>query len=367
MTADPARDLIFVPTSSAAPDYYGALRLGDNRYANSIVALRASTGRVVWHFQTVHHDLWDYDNASPPALVTVTRDGKSIPAVAQATKTGMLFVLHRETGVPIFPVEERKVPASTIPGEEASPTQPFTTVTPPLSPHSFTVDQAFGINAEGQAACKQMMAGLRNEGIFTPPSLEGTLAMPSNIGGAHWGGVAADNQSGIVVVPVNRVAAMVQLIPAKGFDLSAARQESSRLGQGYEYTMMEGTPYIMRRRHPARPGSGAVHAAAVRRARRGQSANGRQVVGRATRHAAYAAGRPCAADESRHAEPRRTDRDRRTSRLHRGDARSHVPRIRPRQRQRAVEDAASRRRPRDADDIRSRRPSVRGDCGGWRK
>ena len=145
MTADPARDLIFVPTSSAAPDYYGALRLGDNRYANSIVALRASTGRVVWHFQTVHHDLWDYDNASPPALVTVTRDGKSIPAVAQATKTGMLFVLHRETGVPIFPVEERKVPASTIPGEEASPTQPFTTVTPPLSPHSFTADQAFGI------------------------------------------------------------------------------------------------------------------------------------------------------------------------------------------------------------------------------
>src|ERR671910_1975423 len=140
ITTDPARDLIFVPTSSAAPDYYGALRLGDNRYANSIVALRASTGRVVWHFQTVHHDLWDYDNASPPALVTVTRDGKSIPAVAQATKTGMLFFLHRETGVPIFPVEERKVPASTIPGEEASATQPFTTLTPPLSPHSFTAD-----------------------------------------------------------------------------------------------------------------------------------------------------------------------------------------------------------------------------------
>ena len=164
MAADPARDLLFVPTSSAAPDYYGALRLGDNRYANSIVALRASTGRVVWHFQTVHHDLWDYDNASPPALVTVTRDGKSTPAVVQATKTGMLFVLHRETGVPIFPVEERKVPASTIPGEEASPTQPFTTVTPPLSPHSFTADQAFGVSPEDLAACKQMMAGLRNDG-----------------------------------------------------------------------------------------------------------------------------------------------------------------------------------------------------------
>ena len=254
MAADPSLDLIFVPTSSAAPDYYGALRPGDNRYANSIVALRASTGRIVWHFQTVHHDLWDYDNASPPALVTVTRDGKAVPAVAQATKTGMLFFLDRSTGVPIFPVEERKVPASTIPGEEASPTQPFTTVTPPLSPHSFTADQAFGLTPETQAACKQMMAGLRNEGIFTPPSLEGTLAIPSNIGGAHWGGVAADNQSGIVVVPVNRVAAVVQLIPAKGFDLAAARRESSRLGEGYEYTMMEGTPYIMRRRLLLGPG-----------------------------------------------------------------------------------------------------------------
>ena len=254
MVADPSLDLIFVPTSSAAPDYYGGLRPGDNRYANSIVALRASTGRVVWHFQTVHHDLWDYDNASPPALVTVVREGKSILAVAQATKTGMLFFLDRSTGVPIFPVEERKVPASTIPGEEASATQPFTTVTPPLSPHSFTADQAFGLTPDTQAACKQMLAGLRNEGIFTPPSLEGTLAMPSNIGGAHWGGVAADNQSGVVVVPVNRVAAVVQLIPAKGFDLAKARLESSRLGQGYEYTMMEGTPYIMRRRLLLGPG-----------------------------------------------------------------------------------------------------------------
>ena len=105
-----SRDLVFLPTSSAAPDYYGALRLGDNRYANSIVALRASTGAVVWHFQTVHHDLWDYDNASPPALVNVTRDGKTIPAVVQATKTGQLFVLHRETGVPIFRWKSAKSP-----------------------------------------------------------------------------------------------------------------------------------------------------------------------------------------------------------------------------------------------------------------
>ena len=186
-----------MPTSSAAPDYYGALRLGDNRYANSIVALRASTGRVVWHFQTVHHDLWDYDNASPPALVTViARRQVAFPPSRRRRRRGCSSCSIARPALPIFPVEERTVPASTIPGEEASPTQPFTTVTPPLSPHRFTADQAFGITPEGQAACKQMMAGLRNEGIFTPPSLEGTLAMPSNIGGAHWGGVAADNQPG---------------------------------------------------------------------------------------------------------------------------------------------------------------------------
>ena len=138
LAADPDRDLVFVPTGSAAPDYYGALRLGDNRYANSIVALRAATGEVAWAFQTVHHDLWDYDNASPPALVTVTRDGRPVPAVLQATKSGMLFVLDRETGTPIFPVEERPVPASDIPLEEAARTQPFTAITPPLSPHRFT-------------------------------------------------------------------------------------------------------------------------------------------------------------------------------------------------------------------------------------
>src|ERR1044071_9607200 len=112
LAADPERDLVFIPTGSAAPDYYGALRLGDNRYANSIVRLRASTGRLVWAFQTVHHDLWDYDNASPPALATITRDGRRVAVVIQANKTGMLFVLDRETGSPVFPVEERRVPAS---------------------------------------------------------------------------------------------------------------------------------------------------------------------------------------------------------------------------------------------------------------
>jgi quinoprotein glucose dehydrogenase len=248
LAADPERDLVFVPTGSAAPDYYGVLRLGDNRYANSIVALTASTGKVVWAFQTVHHDLWDYDNASPPALVTITRDGTRVPALLQATKTGMLFVLDRETGRPIFPVEERRVSPSDVPQEEASPTQPFTAVTPPLSPHRLTTDQVWGVTDADRAACHAAIDGLRNEGIFTPPSVKGTLVLPSNIGGAHWGGVAVDPVRQIAVVPVNRIAAMVQLIPREGFDLERARAEDQRLETGYEYNGMWGTPYVMRRR-----------------------------------------------------------------------------------------------------------------------
>ncbi|MGH7620470.1 MAG: PQQ-binding-like beta-propeller repeat protein [Gemmatimonadaceae bacterium] len=178
IAADSARDLVFVPTGSASPDYYGGERLGDNRYANSIVALRASTGKLVWQFQTVHHDLWDYDNASPPALVTITHDGKRVDVVLQATKTGQLFVLDRDTGKPVFPVEERPVPASTIQGERASATQPFNTVIPALSPQRLDLADVFGITPQERDGCLAQIRPLRNEGAFTPPSLEGTLAIP---------------------------------------------------------------------------------------------------------------------------------------------------------------------------------------------
>ncbi len=240
IAADPARDLVFVPTSAPSPDYFGGRRLGRNDYANSIVALRASTGEVVWHFQTVHHDLWDYDNASPPALVDVTIDGRTRPAVLQATKTGMLFVLDRETGEPLVPVEERPVPRSDVAGEDAWPTQPFSAI-PPLSPHVRTAADAFGITPESRAACAATIAALRNDGIFTPPSLKGTLAMPSNIGGAHWGGVAWDEERGIAVVPVNTMAAFVRLVPAEGTDLDSLRRESSRLD--HQVNRLRGTPF----------------------------------------------------------------------------------------------------------------------------
>ena len=244
ITADPARGLIFVPTGSASPDYFGGLRLGDNRDANSVVALHASTGRKAWAFQVVHHDLWDYDVASPPALVTLRREGGDVPAVLQATKTGQLFVLHRETGAPIFPVTERPVPASDVPGERASPTQPFSAVDA-LSPQSVSADSAFGFTPEDRAACAATMASLRNDGVFTPPSQRGSLVMPSNIGGAHWGGVAFDPERQLVVVPVNRIAAEVQLIPT-----DQVKDEDRRAGSrlGYEYTRMRGTPWTMRRR-----------------------------------------------------------------------------------------------------------------------
>src|SRR5262249_42020362 len=146
MSVDEERHLVFVPTGSASPDYYGGLRPGDNKWANSVVALRAATGELAWGFQLVHHDLWDYDTAAPPLLATIERGGGRVPVVVQGNKTGFLYVLNRETGKPVFPIEERPVPPSDVPGEKASPTQPFPTAPPPLvSQH---VDSAWGANEE---------------------------------------------------------------------------------------------------------------------------------------------------------------------------------------------------------------------------
>jgi quinoprotein glucose dehydrogenase len=245
IVADPARNLIFVPTSSPSPDYFGGGRLGDNLFANSLVALRADTGERVWHFQTVHHDLWDYDVASPPILFDWQKDGRTMPAVGVASKTGHLFVLDRETGKPLIPVEERAVPKSDVPGEEASPTQPFPTAPGSLARTRLDPENAWGVDERDRAWCRETMSKLRSEGFFTPPSLQGTLVVPGNVGGMAWGGIAHDRVNGLLIMPVNNLAAEVRLVPRDKVD---EERKAGRLSGEFEYGAQQGAPYGMVRR-----------------------------------------------------------------------------------------------------------------------
>ncbi len=245
ISADPERGLVFVPTSSPSPDFYGGERRGSNVYANSVVALRAATGKVAWHFQVVHHDLWDYDVAAQPALITVQRNGRAVPAVAVATKIGHLFVLDRETGRPLFPVTERPAPRSTVKGEEAWPTQPFPALPPPIAPQKLAADDAWGATPADRDWCRQRIASLRSEGLFTPPSLEGTVVFPGNAGGAHWGGMAWDPVRGLAIVNTNRLATMVRLIPRDELPRVRAAADNNRM-RG-EFGRQAGTPYAMYR------------------------------------------------------------------------------------------------------------------------
>jgi quinoprotein glucose dehydrogenase len=243
MSVDADRGLLFLPTSSPSPDFYGGERLGANLYANSVVALRAATGEVVWHFQVVHHDLWDYDVPAQPVLVTMPMDGKPVPAVVVATKMGHVFVLHRETGKPLLPVEERAVPKSTVPGEEASPTQPFPIRPRPLVPAGLSADDAWGLTSADREACRARIARLRYDGIFTPPGLEGTIIFPGYIGGTNWGGVSYDPARGLLVAPTNRLAFVVTLVPRERFQ----QERASSARPGREFAAQRGTPYGMHR------------------------------------------------------------------------------------------------------------------------
>jgi len=242
MTIDPQRDLIFIPTGSASPDYYGGLRPGDNKWANSVVALHAKTGKIAWGFQLVHHDLWDYDTAAPPLLATLRHNGQDVPVVIQGNKTGFLYVLNRDSGVPVFPVEERHVPQSDVPGEAASPTQPFPIAPPSLSPQKISADGAWGLTTQDRETCRTWIKNLRNQGIFTPPSQQGSLVVPGNIGGMTWSGYAFDPQRSLLFVNTNNLPAKIKLIPRADF----ARRES-RTEDG-EYSPQTGTPYGLFRR-----------------------------------------------------------------------------------------------------------------------
>jgi len=241
IVTDPDRHLVFVPTGSPSPDYYGGLRRGDNRFANSVVALRAATGAVAWHFQTVHHDLWDYDVATPPSLFATERGGRTVAGVAVGSKTGHLFLLDRETGAPLFPVEERPVPASDVPGEAASRTQPFPTLPPALVPQRLGADEAWGASEADRSWCREQMQALRSEGIFTPPSLRGTLVIPGNVGGLHWGGVAFAREQGLLIAPTNRLVALARLVPQA--EVGGYRKEHP----DRETTGQRGAPYAMSR------------------------------------------------------------------------------------------------------------------------
>jgi len=244
LAADTERDLVFIPTGSASPDFYGGERLGDNRWANSLVALKASTGEFVWGQQLVHHDVWDYDLPAQPVLVDLDRDGKTVPAVIQATKMGMLFTFHRETGEPLFAIEERAVPQSDVPGEKLSPTQPFPVAPPPLSrQHPVTEEDSWGMAGFDRWLCAREFSRYRSEGIYTPPSLQGTLMLPSYGGGMNWGGIAFDPQTQTAVANSNEFATVVALIPRSEFE-SVARSGDY---PDSEFAHQNGTPYGMRR------------------------------------------------------------------------------------------------------------------------
>jgi quinoprotein glucose dehydrogenase len=241
ISVDARRGLVFLPTGSASPDYHGLRRPGDNKWANSVVALSAATGELVWGFQLVHHDLWDYDTASQPVLAALRRNGRETPVVIQGNKTGNLFVLERETGKPVFGVEERPVPQSTAEGEHASPTQPFPIAPPPLVPQHLTADEAWGLTPGDRQACVEQMKKLRSEGIFTPPGVEGSIAFPGNLGGMNWSSGAFDPGRQMFVTNVNILPMEVHLIPRDQF---LPMENAAKRGElRAEVSPQHGTPY----------------------------------------------------------------------------------------------------------------------------
>ena len=212
ITIDPERGLAFVPTGSATPDFYGGDRLGDNLFANCLVALDVRTGERVWHRQLVRHDVWDRDLPSPPNLVEIERDGRRVPAVAQTTKTGDTFVFHRETGEPLFPLREEPVVPSTIAGEVVAASQPIPSKPEPFVRQTFVLDRAGARAPAVEAALATRVANMKQGALFVPPSVEGTILVPGTDGGAEWGGSAWDASSETLFVNANQIASILQVV-----------------------------------------------------------------------------------------------------------------------------------------------------------
>ena len=238
MSVDTDNNLLFLPVSSPSPDFFGGDRTAPMPLSTSVTALNTDTGAVVWSYQIVHHDIWDYDTNSAPVLVDMQQDGKTVPALVASTKEGFLFVLNRLTGKPIFPIAEKPVPASDVPGEQAAATQPW-----PTTPEATTPDQFPGISTLADLSsggyCSRTLAGLRYDGRFTPPSLKGSLAYPATAGGVEWGGGALDPTTNTYVVNSSSVAQIYKLIPRADYDKLSAAPGASEQG----YFPMTGAPF----------------------------------------------------------------------------------------------------------------------------
>ena len=210
---DEKRAIVYAPTASPKYNFYGADRTGANLFGDCLLALDARTGKRIWHFQTVHHDIWDSDDATAPKLLTVRHNGQNIDAVAEVSKQGFVWVFNRVTGEPLWPIEERPVPQTDMPGEQTWPTQPFPTMPPPFARQKFTVDDLSPfLDDQERGRFREELLGARNEGLYTPPGLRNTVQMPGNNGGANWGGAAVNPSNGALYVVSKDLPAMLQLV-----------------------------------------------------------------------------------------------------------------------------------------------------------
>jgi len=241
MSSDEERGLVFLPTSSPSPDFWGGKRVGNDEHANSVVALRSETGELVWSFQTVHHDVWDYDLPAQPTLSRIDTGSGQRDVVIQPTKQGFVFVLDRDTGKPIWPVEERSVPQGAVEGEVLSPTQPFPTHVPELMPQRFSRDDVFRpLPFAGSLSCDAQLGPLRNDGLYTPPSTQGTLEFPMTGGGVNWGGVAFDPANQILYANTSSAVHIIRLIPS-------AQADGYNPPPGHDFGRQRGAPFAMTR------------------------------------------------------------------------------------------------------------------------
>ena len=241
MSVDEERGLVFLPTTSPSPDFFGGKRPGNNEHANSVVALRSETGELVWSFQTVHHDVWDYDLPAQPTLARIDSGEGMRDVVIQPTKQGFVFVLDRDTGKPVWPVEERPVPQGGAEGEQLSPTQPFPTHVPPLMSQHFSSADIFNpFPTFGRSSCEQMFDGLRNEGLYTPPSTQGTVVFPMTGGGVNWGGAAFDPVNQILYANTSHVVHIIKL-------LARSEAEGFKPVSGQDFGRQRGAPFAMTR------------------------------------------------------------------------------------------------------------------------